>query len=658
MPSANFSGNNKYYITLTYSEDSYNISGNTSVVSYKLEMGTVNQSYVGYTNYGTQVSITAELPNGTTTTLYTYNANRDFNPSAESSHVETLKTGTFTVTHKNDGSGAVKFNASVSVAAGPYSPGSASLSNQTLTLYTIPRASTAALSASDVFTIGTSKSVAITRADASFQHKITFTVGNTSVTLPTSGYAATSVSFNPSATTWEGEFPTQTSRVGTAVLKTYDSGGNLLGSNSYSFTMAVPSSWVPGLSVTLSQVGSGYMSGKTFYVAGFSSIQAAMTGSTSHGAAIKSYTITGAMTKTITTSSLNPPAQTSGVIATAGSKTVTVTVMDARGRSTTVSQSVTYLSYSAPSVSALSYARGTYSGGVWTDSDDGADLKISFTAKCSLSGSPANNELSSWNIGAPVSANGSNLANNGTITRYKNSIGTTTAYSVQVTLTDKFGTTVARNITVPTVEIPFVLDVTKPALGVGAVPQTARHLQLANDWFLTAGGGIQLPQTTDALATALAQAAGYIKAWRGTGNSYTGSIPDSSFQTGVFLISTAYANARYVLAIPSNASQGLALNVHNGSTWSGWKMIGFDRYVDKVQAVTFTAGTIGSRAQSYSWSQADIGGAPKLMQIINSTGLASFMPICTIASTNAYLNIYRSVSTAYSSGSITVRIWY
>lgn len=115
----------------------------------------------------------------------------------------------------------------------------------------------------------------------------------------------------------------------------------------------------------------------------------------------------------------------------------------------------------------------------------------------------------------------------------------------------------------------------------------------------------------------------------------------------------------------TDAIPALPLSVANGGTGAnnatdaianlgGLK----NRYADKTQSVTFSAGTIGTRAQSYSWTSADIGGAPIFMQIINSTGLANFMPICTIASSNAYLNIYRSVSTAYSSGSITVRIWY
>lgn len=646
-----FSANNKYSITLEATESSYNIQNNTSVISYKLTMATANQSYVGYSNLRTTISIQMTDPSGTTTTLYTYNASRDFNPTATAQHSETLKSGTVTVTHKTDGTGSAVFSASVSVASSEYSPGSASLSGKTLTLYNIPRASTASWSGD--FTIGTGTAITIARASSSYTHILKFTVGSTS---SQTGSVGTSYTWTPSAATWASAFPTQTSRTGTMTVETY-SGSTLIGTNAYTFTLKIPDSWKPSIqNLTLSpESDDAFITGTGKYVAGYSAIRVQIRGTAAQGAAIASYTISGAFSRTVTTSSTSPADQTSQVFTSSGSKSVTVTVTDARGRTGSATASCSFDAYAAPSVSSLTYARGTYSGGSWTDSDTGTDLKITFKGKCSLSSD--GNNLASWNVGSPVNANGTNLASDTLHTVYKTGIGTTTAYSVQVTVTDQVGNTASRYITVPTIEMPFVLDVAKPAVGVGAVPQTVRMLQLANDWVLGAGGGIALPQTTNIFTSALAQAAGYIKAWRGSGNSYTGTVPDDSYKTGVFLVSAAYTNSVYVLALPSDAKQGLAFNVYTG-TWSGWMHIGNDRYVDKTQAVTFSAGTIGSRAQSYSWTQSDIGGAPKYMQIINSTGLASFMPICTIASTNAYLNIYRSVSTAYSSGSITVRIWY
>ena len=381
-------------------------------------------------------------------------------------------------------------------------------------------------------------------------------------------------------------------------------------------------------------------------------IKAAATATAATGAAIVSYTFSGAFSKTVQTSATSTT-QTSGVIATSGSKSVTVTVTDARGRTGTATVTCSYTSYAFPAVSALSYARGTYSGGTWTASDSGEDLRIVFSASCSLS-----SQGNSMTYSVPVmSATGSNSSGE-SVTLYRTGIGTVTAYTVTVTVTDSVGNSSSRSIYVPTVEIPFVIDPTLPAIGVGAVPQTARTLELASNWMLKTGAGIAFEDTTDVLASALAQKSGTIKAYRAAAG-YSGTLPDSNYASGTFLVNKRFSTSISVIAFPATANFGIAINAStNGSTWQGWNVAFRNRYVDKTQAVSFSAGTIGTRAQSYSWTSSDIGGAPILMQVINSTGLANFMPICTIASSNAYLNIYRSVSTAYSSGSITVRIWY
>ena len=637
-----FSVNNKYTLTLECTEQSYSIENNTSVVYYKLTMATAPNSFTGYSNYRTTISVTI---NGTV--VYSYNASRDFNPSAANSYSEVLTSGTTTVVHQTDGSKNCSCAASVSVASGDYSPGSASIS-ETLPLTTIPRASTASWSGD--FVIEATKTITITRASSSFTHKLTFNLGSKTVT-PTSS-AGTSYGWKPLATDWSGQFPTQTSRTGTFTLYTYN-GATLIGSNAYSFTLKIPDDWKPSISdLTLSpSTDNPFLSGTGLYVAGYSKIRAAATATAATGAAIASYTFSGAVSKTVNTSAASTT-QTSGVIATSGSKTVTVTVTDARGRTGTASVSCSFVSYAYPAISSLSYARGTYSGGVWTSSDSGEDLRVVFSASCSLSG---NGNTMTYSVPVMGGATGS-CTSGQSITLYRTGIGTVTAYTVTVTVTDSVGKSSSRSVYVPTVEIPFVLDPQLPAIGVGAVPQTARTLELASNWLLNIGAGVNLPYTTDILASATSQASGTVKAYRGTGGTYTGSVPTSYFGYGSFMVFCRATTSIIVVALSSRTSDGLAINYYNGA-WSGWSVLK-DRYVDKVQSVSFSAGTIGTRAQSYSWTSSDIGGTPTLMQVVNSSGLASFMPICTISGSNAYLNIYRSTASAFSSGSITVRIWY
>lgn len=632
--SQTFSVNNKYSLTLTVTEQSYSIPNNTSTVSYSLVMATAANSFTGYADYRTQISCSI---NGSS--VFSYDASRNFNASAASSYSETLCSGTATVAHNADGTKSCAVAASVSVASGTYSPGSASISNS-LTLTTIPRASTCSWSGD--FVIGTAKTITITRASSSFNHKLKFTVGSASETLPTGGtYAATSYSWTPASGTYASQFPTQTSRTGTLVLYTYNS-GTLIGSNSYTFTLKIPDAWKPSVSVTLSpSTTNAFISGTGLYVAGYSKISAAITGTAATGAAISSYTISGAFSKTVNTSS-SSTTQVSGVIATSGSKTVTVTITDARGRTGSASASCTYTAYAYPAVSSLSYARGSYVGGVWTTSAAGTDLRITFTGSCSLSG---NSNVMSWSIGSPVSTTGSGLTSGSSITRYKTGIGTTTAYNVTVTLTDSVGNSSSRSITVPTVEIPFVIDPTLPAIGVGAVPQTARTLELASNWKINTGGGEFTPSTKDVLTDALNQELYTTKVYSGSGSSYTGSLPDNNFKYGTFIVNRRGTSSIAVIAIPESITVGLALNtVSSGNTWNGWRRLYALGVTTKTASFNFSAGTIGTRGGQVVWNSSAIGGIPIFVQITNISDSSVINPMTFIYNNSVYVNAYRCTS--------------
>ena len=481
-----FSDNAKYTLTMAVTEQSYSVANNTSVVKYTVTMATKASSYTGYTDYRTQVSFKIDG-----STVYSYDASRDFNPTAASSYSEVLCTGTKTITHSSDGSKSISLQTTVSVASGPYSPGSASLSGS-LTLTTIPRASS--LSTPINAEILQTTRLNITAADGSFKHKIKTVLGSVSQYLNSGSYITASYyDWTPSKSTWESEFPTQTSRSGTVTLETYTSGGTKIGEQSYTFTLKIPDSWKPTVAVTVSpsqNPNKAWLTGKTFYVSGYTKMSAALTATLSdNGTSVKNFTISGAFTKSVNTSSTTTT-QTSDYITTSASanvtKSITVTVTDARGRSGSATASVTYLPYAAPSVTSLSYNRGSYVGGSWTSSDSGTDLRVIFKATCKLTSQ--SNNLATWSIGSPVSASGTNLSSGTSITRYKTSIGTTTRYNVKVTVTDQLGNSASRTITVPTVEIPFVIDTAKPAIGVGAIPQNANTLEVATGWSITQAG--------------------------------------------------------------------------------------------------------------------------------------------------------------------------
>lgn len=671
-----FSDKNKYSITLECSEQSYSIPNNTSVVSWKLTMATAANSFLGYSDYRTTISISI---NGTT--VYSYNASRDFNPSAASSYSEVLASGTATVTHNADGTKTCACAASVTVASGTYSPGSASIS-QNLTLTTIPRASSCSWSGD--FVIGTGKAITISSASTSFRHEFTFTVGSgtasASVAAGTSSYTWT-----PASATFASQFPTQTSRTGTMVLKTYN-GATLIGSVTYSFTLKIPDSWKPSTpSITLSPVNTNaFINGQGIYVMGYTKTRVRATSTASSGTTISSWTVSGAASLTQSGSSLD---KTSGIIASSGSKTFTVTVTDARGRTAQASASVTYLAYSSPAVTSLTVARGSYVGGVWTASASGSDIKLVFKAGCSLS---SNSNVMSWSIGSPVSQSGSSLANNGTITQYKTGVGTTTAYTITVTVTDSVGQAGTKSVLLATIEIPFVINPTMPAVGVGAVPQTARTLELANNWWLKPGGGILgLPNANAVTPTYQGRHVVVLPSFRG---SYMGTTGTYQFiLKWMQVVCASYPNRQgcYFFGPAISDTQGyISATIYDTSavdangypeycvgeyiqpgtngvwkwsfrTWNYTPYVNCDTLFKTQKDVTLsvTAGTIGTRGNQKVWSSSDIGGTPRYVFIADFSSSMNCQREIILSGTNVYLNIYRATTSAFNEH-VYVDIYY
>lgn len=649
-----FSAKSEYSLTLEVTEKSYSVANNTSVVEYKLTMACTG--FVGFSDYRVQGSLSIGG-----SSVWSYDASRAFNYPVKNGYSEVLATGTKTITHNTDGTGSCAAAAYVLVASGGdgISPGRAPSSGTlggTLTLTTIPRASTATVPST--YTIGSAgTAIAVSAASSAFTHRLKFTCGSQTQTANLAA-GVTSYTWTPAASTWGPQFPTQTSRSVTVLLETL-SGGTVIGSNSYTTTLKIPDSWKPSVTATLSQYSTNaFMAGKAFYVAGYSAIRAAIAGALGDSyTTIESYTISGAWSKTVTTTA-DSTTQTSGVIASSGSKSITITIKDARGRTgtwTNPAGSVTFLAYAIPAITALSYERGTYSGGAWTAGSAGTDLRITFKATCSLSGQ--GNDMD-WTIGAPVSASGSALSSGTQIVQYATGIGTTTLYTVAVSVTDDIGNTTTRSITVPTVEIPFVIDHDKPAIGIGAIPQTERTLELASNWRIKPGGGVIFEATSDVLASALAQLNG-VKFYYGVGASYSGNLPNSNYAYGTFVVNKRSNNSIAVIAIPQAAGFGMAINTSpDNATWYGWRSVAANATVEKTASFNVTAGTIGTRAYATEWSASAIGGTPVGARISYCSNSTNFFPIVWVESGTVYLRIYRASTSATTNSSVRVLIDY
>jgi hypothetical protein len=257
------------------------------------------------------------------------------------------------IPHNNDGSKSITITAN-------FNPNSTStLTNGyvsgTFTLDTIPRATTPTLSASTI-TMGSSVTITATPADSSFKHKIRYEFGSlvsqvegvkVGGTQITADYISSgTITFTP-PTSLGNQIPNTNSGTCKILLYTYNSSGSHIGTNSVNLTVNVPS-YTPNIS-NIALTGNNLLSGA--YVQGKSTVKAIITATTSYGASIKSCSsvVDG---KTYTGTNF-----TSSVLSN-GSKTVSVTVTDTRGKTKTLASSAfTVYAYANPTITSFTLER-------------------------------------------------------------------------------------------------------------------------------------------------------------------------------------------------------------------------------------------------------------------------------------------------------------
>ena len=258
-------------------------------------------------------------------------------------NTQTIAMGSFAVPHNADGTKSISFSFSVTDGANQYyTSGNASASGS-MTLTTIPRAST--ISAVTGRTIGGEVTVNIARAVSSFTHQMWYKVGNSDWYDLGNGIG-TSKTFTIDIETAK-QFPN--SMVGSMELCVRTFNGTTQIGNDYYYPMTVT---VPTYTPTIDSIkltGNNLLSGE--YVQGKSTVTVEISASSPHGANIKSYssTVDG---KTYTGNKFTSSALSNG------SKTVSVTVTDTRGRTATLSSSAfTVYAYANPTITEFTLVR-------------------------------------------------------------------------------------------------------------------------------------------------------------------------------------------------------------------------------------------------------------------------------------------------------------
>ena len=276
-----------------------------------------------------------------------------------------LGSKSITVNHNADGTGSVTLTAEWDCGfASDYTPRHLSLS-KTVTLTTIPRASSASATGS---TLGEAVAITISRASSGFTHKLYYTCGSISNQLIAED-VGTSYSWTPPVSLAQ-QAPNAATVAVTLTVKTYN-GSTYIGSKNLQLSLSIPSSIIPTLSVAISDP-TGVQGTYGGYVQLRSKIQVAITAAGVQGSTIKSYSI---KVGNIYTS--NASSGTTDYLPNSGTLAIICTVTDSRGRSASQSQNITVLAYTKPTISAISAARCNQDG---TANRAGTYGKVTFSA--------------------------------------------------------------------------------------------------------------------------------------------------------------------------------------------------------------------------------------------------------------------------------------
>lgn len=286
-----------------------------------------------------------------------------------------LTTQTFTVGHNADGSKtfsfSTTFNINVTFNGVYYGNQTASGSG---TLNTIPRASS--ITSISGGTLGSVVTVNISRASASFTHKIGYYRTNGTKAFVTD-LEGTSHTFTPPLSDAD-YLPNSTSGTAKIIVDTY-SNGSKIGSASKTFTLSVPSSVVPSISsIAFAELTAGLNAKFGAYVQGKSAIKATMQGNGSYKSTITQKKISG------NGQSSNAFELSTGAMRTAGTNRFTFEVTDSRGRKASATRDITVVAYHEPRIDGISAFRCNSDGSA---NNEGTYVKVSYNATIASVGS-------------------------------------------------------------------------------------------------------------------------------------------------------------------------------------------------------------------------------------------------------------------------------
>lgn len=284
----------------------------------------------------------------------------------------------------------------------------------------------------------------------------------------------TSISFTPAAATLYKSIPSNQSAncyysaICSSPSKTMNTGSSytykIIGNETPTLATANVSTYDATTAVT---GVTGQTAAGGWLVQGLSQLKVAITAAaspynSSDGSSISKYEVTFAgVTKTL---SVGTTGGTWGVFNGSGNQTVSIKVTDSRGLSSTITKTVNYIAYRAPSISLTAGRANNYGTTVnISASYAGSDVSGKNGVKVQWSGANKSGYLAG-------SASAYDATETGTKSTTTTDVNNETAYTFTATITDKFGKTATASVKVPVGQPTMFVDVEQAGVGVNCLP--------------------------------------------------------------------------------------------------------------------------------------------------------------------------------------------
>lgn len=471
-----------YQMKIVWTVGSQSAANNTSNVTVKVQLVSTSASYTINSSASKSGSLTI---NGT---KYTFS----FSASLTGNQTKTLFTKTVTVAHSADGSKTCSFASTIGikVTLGGTYYGDVTASGSG-TFDTIPRATTPTLSASSV-NMGSSITINMPRAASAFTHTLTYKFGNATGTIG-SGLGTSKAWDVPLSLA--SQIPSGTSGTCTITCKTYN-GNTLIGTKTVSFKANVPASVVPTISaVSMAETVSGLAAQFGAFVQGKSKVKISITAAGAYGSTIKTYKTN------VDGKDYSGAAPTTGTLS-SGSKTVTITVTDSRGRTAKATRTLAVVAYTAPTIPILTAVRALQDG---KDNYEGQHGKIALSfSVASVGGKNTSRYTLEYKAKSDTSWTalqaGTGFTLSDTIITEDALFSVDSAFDIRLSVTDYF-TTVRKTAEIPTAFTLLDFNASGRAVAFGKVSELSEGVEFAlpmKSWHgELVNSPIMLPPETD-----------------------------------------------------------------------------------------------------------------------------------------------------------------